>query len=128
MAGDNRAPPLHPRFPDLHEEKSRTCDGQVFFVIIMIPSRQNYNDMTKGTPVRSFAGTVSFHGLACPGLAIGYRAAVHALETLHAGRDEELVAIMENDACGMDAIQAVTGCTTDKGNLIMQDPGNMPIP
>ncbi len=57
--------------------------------------------MTKETPVRSFAGTVSFHGHACPGLAIGYRAAVHALETFHAGRDEdeELVAIVENDAC-----------------------------
>jgi formylmethanofuran dehydrogenase subunit E len=82
-------------------------------------------DMTHQPPVRSFADTVSFHGHACPGLAIGYRAAVHALETLRAGRDEdeELVAIVENDACGIDAIQVVTGCTIGKGNLIMQDLG-----
>lgn len=29
------------------------------FVIITIPSRQNYNDKTNGTPVRSFAGTLT---------------------------------------------------------------------
>ncbi len=76
--------------------------NRCIFVIMMIASRQNYNNRTQGSPVRSFADAVSFHGHACPGLAIGYRAAVYALETLRGGRDvdEELVAIVENDACG----------------------------
>jgi formylmethanofuran dehydrogenase subunit E len=32
--------------------------------------------------------------------------------------DEELVAIVETDACGADAIQVMTGCTFGKGNFI----------
>lgn len=68
---------------------------------------------------------VSFHGHECPGLAIGYRMALAALGALgsgHAG-DEELVAIVENDACGVDALQMLSGCTFGKGNLIFRDHG-----
>jgi len=68
---------------------------------------------------------VDFHGHSCPGLAIGYRVAETALEQLRAMRDEdeELVAIVENDACGVDAIMFLTGCTLGKGNLIYRDYG-----
>lgn len=69
---------------------------------------------------------VEFHGHICPGLASGYRAAQAALRALGAtGRaaDEELVAIAETDACGVDAIQVVTGCTAGKGNLFFRDYG-----
>ena len=38
-------------------------------------------------------------------------------------RDEELVAIVENDSCAVDAIQFITGCTFGKGNLIFRDYG-----
>lgn len=50
---------------------------------------------------------VSFHGHECPGLAIGYRMALAALAALGAATagDEELVAIVENDACGMHPLQ-----------------------
>jgi formylmethanofuran dehydrogenase subunit E len=37
--------------------------------------------------------------------------------------DEELVAIAQTDACGVDAIQVVTGCTVGKGNLVIHDYG-----
>jgi formylmethanofuran dehydrogenase subunit E len=37
--------------------------------------------------------------------------------------DEELVAIVENDACGVDALQMLSGCTFGKGNLIFLDHG-----
>jgi len=37
--------------------------------------------------------------------------------------DEEVVAIVENDACGVDALQCITGCTFGKGNLIFKDYG-----
>jgi formylmethanofuran dehydrogenase subunit E len=60
---------------------------------------------------------IEFHGHSCPGVAIGYQAArvaLQRLQTMRAG-DEELVAIVENDACGVDAIQVLTGCTFGKG-------------
>lgn len=68
---------------------------------------------------------VKFHGHACPGLAIGVRASLIALERLGVTRaeDEELVAIVETDACGVDGVQVITGCTLGKGNLFFRDYG-----
>lgn len=68
---------------------------------------------------------VKFHGHQCPGLAIGFRAAEIGMDTLGARRseDEDLVTIVETDACGVDAIQVVTGCTLGKGNLILKNHG-----
>ena len=65
-----------------------------------------------------------FHGHMCPGLAIGIRAAEIALREIgpHA-QDEEVVAVVETDMCGVDAIQVLTGCTFGKGNLIHKDYG-----
>jgi formylmethanofuran dehydrogenase subunit E len=37
--------------------------------------------------------------------------------------DEDLVAICETNACGVDAIQVIAGTTTGKGNLIIHDYG-----
>jgi len=73
----------------------------------------------------SFSAVARFHGHRCPGLAIGYRAAETALKELRSGRsgDEELVCIVEHDACGVDAVQYLTGCTLGKGNLILRDYG-----
>ena len=75
--------------------------------------------------IKSFNEAVAFHGHSCPGLALGYRAAEYALQHLRAGRseDEDLVAIVENDACGIDAVQVVAGCSLGKGNLIFRDFG-----
>ncbi|HTP04910.1 MAG TPA: FmdE family protein [Nitrospirota bacterium] len=68
---------------------------------------------------------IQFHGHLCPGLALGYRVAKAALRELKADRprDEELVAIVENDSCAADAIQFITGATFGKGNLIFRDYG-----
>jgi len=68
---------------------------------------------------------IAFHGHFCPGLTIGFRAALIGLRDLGVQRaqDEELVAIAETDACGLDAIQVLTGCTMGKGNLILRDWG-----
>jgi len=81
------------------------------------------NLTTGGLP--PFDVVAAFHGHICPGLATGYRVAVAAMQMLGVGRpyDEELVAIAETDACGVDAIQCVTGCTAGKGNLIIKDYG-----
>ncbi len=74
---------------------------------------------------KTYAEAVAFHGHSCPGLALGFRTAIAAMNRLKAGRskDEEIVAIVENDSCAVDAIQAVTGCTFGKGNLIFRDIG-----
>lgn len=68
---------------------------------------------------------VDFHGHVCPGLAIGFSAARAAMAWLKEYRavDEDLVAIVETDACGADAIQVLTGCTFGKGNFIFRDHG-----
>ena len=68
---------------------------------------------------------VEFHGHMCPGLAIGFQAARTLMERLGVRRapDEELLAIVETDACGADAIQVMTGCTFGKGNFIYRKYG-----
>ncbi len=73
----------------------------------------------------AYRNLVGFHGHSCPGLAIGYRMTLAGLEALGIDRasDEELVAIVENDACGVDAVQYVAGCTFGKGNLVFRDYG-----
>lgn len=73
----------------------------------------------------SLVQVIAFHGHYCPGVTIGYRAALIALRELGVERaqDEELVAICETDACGVDAVQVITGCTLGKGNLILRDWG-----
>lgn len=80
---------------------------------------------SKEREILPFSEVAKFHGHTCPGLTLGYRAAEAGIKELSAGRDvdEELVAIVENDACGVDAVQVVTGCTLGKGNLIFQDNG-----
>ncbi|MGC9517006.1 MAG: FmdE family protein [Methanomicrobiales archaeon] len=75
--------------------------------------------------IKSFSSVTEFHGHVCPGSAFGYKAAELALKTLSMNKstDEELIAIVENDTCAVDAIQVVTGCTFGKGNLIFNDYG-----
>ncbi|MFP4655658.1 MAG: FmdE family protein [Methanohalobium sp.] len=70
----------------------------------------------------SFEKAVEFHGHQCPGLAIGYRAAQIALDKFkNRSEDEELVAIVENNSCAVDAIQSQTRCTFGKGNFVFRD-------
>ncbi|ABR47703.1 formylmethanofuran dehydrogenase, subunit E region [Alkaliphilus metalliredigens QYMF] len=68
---------------------------------------------------------VAFHGHECPGLAIGYKAYEAAKEKLKVGfsKDEDIVCVTENDACGVDAIQLLLGCSFGKGNLIYRGTG-----
>jgi formylmethanofuran dehydrogenase subunit E len=69
--------------------------------------------------------TIAFHGHSCPGLAIGIRAAELALRELENPRDTEIVAVVETDMCGVDALQFLLGTTMGKGNLIHRDHGKM---
>lgn len=80
---------------------------------------------------------VKFHGHECGGLTIGYKAALYAVKLLNLqqqdsekwdsciSKDEEVVCISENDACGVDAIQVLLGCSAGKGNLLFHITGKM---
>lgn len=76
-----------------------------------------------------FQQCAAFHGHVCPGLSIGFRAARTALDRLREKRaaDEEIVAVVETDACSADAVQVLTGCTFGKGNFIYKDYGKMAV-
>lgn len=42
-------------------------------------------------------------------------------------KDEELIAIVETEACFADAVQVITGCTFGKGNFLFRDYGKMAL-
>ena len=67
--------------------------------------------------------TIDFHGHSCPGLACGIRVSELIMTRFGTALDEEIVAVVENDMCAVDAIQFLTGCTFGKGNLIHLDYG-----
>jgi formylmethanofuran dehydrogenase subunit E len=73
----------------------------------------------------TFDDCIRFHGHSCPGLVMGFHAATTAMKALGVTRpeDEDLVAICETDACGVDAIQVIAGTTAGKGNLVIHDYG-----
>jgi formylmethanofuran dehydrogenase subunit E len=89
----------------------------------MIKKVSDKNSMN--IPIKSFSEVTKFHGHVCPGSAIGYKASEVGLNELlsSSASDEEIVAIVENDSCAVDAVQVVTGCTFGKGNLIFVDHG-----
>ena len=70
--------------------------------------------------MKTWQDCVAFHGHECGGLTIGYKASLYAIELLHLefSDDEQVVCIAENDACGIDGIQVMLGCSVGKGNLL----------
>ncbi|HRY13556.1 MAG TPA: FmdE family protein [Syntrophomonadaceae bacterium] len=79
--------------------------------------------MCKNMPPLELA--IQFHGHICPGLLMGVRVAEFAQQYLDVSpdQDEELLAVVETNSCGVDAIQSILGCTFGKGNLIFKDYG-----
>ena len=70
--------------------------------------------------MKTWQDCVNFHGHECGGLTIGYKAILYAIDLLKLefSDDEQVVCITENDACGVDAIQVMLGCSVGKGNLL----------
>lgn len=70
--------------------------------------------------MKTWGDCVAFHGHECGGLTIGYKASLYAIELLGLtfSDDEQVVCIAENDACGVDAVQVMLGCSVGKGNLL----------
>lgn len=88
------------------------------------------------TESAAWQAAVRFHGHGCPGLALGCRMALAAIRALGLGAafsghgagaffkglspDEELVCVAETDACCIDSVQFLLGCTMGKGNLLLR--------
>ena len=72
--------------------------------------------------MKTWKDCVDFHGHQCGGLTIGYKASLYAIQLLNLefSPDEQVVCIAEHDACGVDAIQVMLGCSIGKGNLQLQ--------
>ena len=70
--------------------------------------------------MKTWKDCAAFHGHECGGLTIGYKASLYAIELLDLefSDDEQVVCISENDACGVDGIQVMLGCSIGKGNLL----------
>ena len=70
--------------------------------------------------MKTWNDCAAFHGHECGGLTIGYKASLYAIKLLELefSDDEQVVCIAENDACGVDAIQVILGCSIGKGNLL----------
>ena len=78
--------------------------------------------MWKEQDQKNWERCADFHGHTCGGLAIGFQAARRAAQLLGLtfSQDEEVVCVCENDACGVDAIQVLLGCSVGKGNLLFR--------
>lgn len=72
--------------------------------------------------MKTWNDCVAFHGHECGGLTIGYKASLYAAKLLNLefSPDEQVVCIAENDACGVDAVQVMLGCSVGKGNLLLR--------
>ena len=70
--------------------------------------------------MKTWNDCVAFHGHECGGLTIGYKASLYAIALLNLdfSADEQVVCISENDACGVDAVQVMLGCSIGNGNLL----------
>lgn len=74
--------------------------------------------------MKRYDDVIAFHGHSCPGLALGYRVSLRAIKEFGKhSEDEEIVAVVENNSCAVDAVQVMLGCTFGKGNLIFRDFG-----
>lgn len=74
---------------------------------------------------RQWERCIDFHGHRCKGLLAGFLASAYAMSLIDfdSNTDEDAVCISENDACGIDAIQVVLGCTAGRGSLLFHMTG-----
>ena len=70
--------------------------------------------------MKTWKDCVAFHGHECGGLTIGYKASLYAIELLNLefSTDVQVGCIAEYDACGIEGIQVMLGCSIGKGNLL----------
>jgi formylmethanofuran dehydrogenase subunit E len=90
-----------------------------------VENNRIYADSSKYAGYPTYEEVVRFHGHSCPGSMMGYRMTIAGMETAKAaGMDpKELCAIVENNACGVDALQVASSFTFGKKKIIFHDYG-----
>ena len=70
---------------------------------------------------------VSLHGCECPALAVGVRAVAYVMEKFELPQHGPypVVCTAESFCCGIDAVQALLGCTTGNAKLRIQNKKRM---
>ncbi|MBT3377526.1 MAG: formylmethanofuran dehydrogenase [Lentisphaerae bacterium] len=94
-------------------------------VVAGCQSPRNVVEGESGAKYPPFSEVERLHGHVCPGSAMGYRMACSALDRIEEMGigSRELMAIVENNKCGTDSLQCVTGCTFGKGKVLFDDHG-----
>jgi formylmethanofuran dehydrogenase subunit E len=82
--------------------------------------------------VRCLVKTAEIHGHFCPGSALGVMASAYGLnrlgmESISSDGMENLMAIVEINACFADGVQAVSGCTLGNNALVYRDLGRLAV-
>ena len=103
-------------------------DGPAFVRIMEEPRDEMMKSLKAGNRIRCLLKTAEIHGHYCPGSALGVMAAMWGLEQL--GLDslvsdglENLMAVVETNACFTDGVQVVSGCTLGNNALVYRDLG-----
>jgi len=92
------------------------------------PKREITEAAVAGDLLKLLKITGTLHGHFCPGSALGVMATVYGLRQL-GGKEissdgmEDLMAIVETNACFADGVQMVSGCTLGNNALIYRDLG-----
>ena len=76
--------------------------------------------------------TAEIHGHFCPGSALGVMASVYGLGQLeegiiHSDGMENLMAVVEINACFADGVQVVSGCTLGNNAMVYRDLGRLAV-
>ncbi|MBP2133077.1 tRNA-Thr(GGU) m(6)t(6)A37 methyltransferase TsaA [Methanomicrobium sp. W14] len=96
--------------------------------------RAEFGEAVKNKDVQTcLIKTAEIHGHYCPGSALGVMASIYGLHLLGPecmnsdGVMENLLAIVEINACFADGVQAVSGCTLGNNALIYRDLGKLAV-
>ncbi|AET64171.1 Putative Tungsten formylmethanofuran dehydrogenase, subunit E [Methanothrix harundinacea 6Ac] len=81
---------------------------------------------------RCLLKTAEIHGHFCPGSALGVMASAYGLnrlgmESISSDGLENLMAVVEINACFADGVQAVSGCTLGNNALVYRDLGRLAV-
>ena len=96
--------------------------------------RQDFVDaLSAADRTRLLIKAAEIHGHFCPGVALGVMASIRGLRGLGVasqtfdGIMEDLLALVEINACFADGVQAVSGCTLGNNALVFRDLGRTAV-
>jgi len=97
------------------------------------PRRNFIQAVREKDTVTCLVKAAEIHSHFCPGIALGVMASIYGIWELGVesmyfdGIAEDLVAIVEVNACFADGVQAVSGCTLGNNALVYRDLGRLAV-